>query len=36
MTPQTLHLIETLHELPDRHPETMQEHFRKHGCEIVD
>jgi mannose-6-phosphate isomerase-like protein (cupin superfamily) len=35
MTPRTLRLIETLHELPDRNPETLQEHFRTYGCEIV-
>jgi mannose-6-phosphate isomerase-like protein (cupin superfamily) len=35
MTPQTLRLIETLHELPDRDPETLQAHYRKYGCEIV-
>jgi mannose-6-phosphate isomerase-like protein (cupin superfamily) len=36
MSPRTLRLIETLHELLDRSPETLQEHFRAHGCEIVD
>jgi mannose-6-phosphate isomerase-like protein (cupin superfamily) len=35
MTPQTLRLIETLHKLPDRKPETLRAHFREHGCEIV-
>jgi hypothetical protein len=36
MTPRTLRLIETLHELPDRDPETLRRHFRTYGCEIVD
>jgi mannose-6-phosphate isomerase-like protein (cupin superfamily) len=35
MTPRTLQLIETFHELPDRDPETVREHFRRYGCEIV-
>ena len=35
MTPRTLQLIETLHELPDRSPETLRGHFRRYGCEIV-
>ena len=36
ITPRTLRLIETIHELPDRSPETLREHFRRYGCEIVD
>jgi mannose-6-phosphate isomerase-like protein (cupin superfamily) len=35
MTPRTLRLVETLHELPDRDPETLRAHFRRYGCEIV-
>jgi mannose-6-phosphate isomerase-like protein (cupin superfamily) len=36
LTPRTLRLIETLHRLPDRDPETLREHFRAHACDIVE
>jgi mannose-6-phosphate isomerase-like protein (cupin superfamily) len=36
MTPRTLQLIEELHALPDREPETLRRHFRQYGCEIME
>jgi mannose-6-phosphate isomerase-like protein (cupin superfamily) len=36
MTPRTLQLIEELHSLPDREPETLRRHFRRYGCEVLD
>ena len=36
MTPEILRLVELLHTLPSRDPETLEAHFREHGSELLE